>query len=157
MMTEHGMAAPAAGGNALADFDTILTAVVPELAGRVQAVAFDAETGRLDVVSEAPAARAKLRWSAPKLIATANERARGANVRALHVLVPAPVKASPTTTATEPAPQLTAHATPMQRLYPPEGYRKALAAHRATWTTTRPHTQPREPGSRRTAAPRTPS
>ncbi|WP_258047471.1 hypothetical protein [Streptomyces sp. SM13] len=27
-----------------ADFDTILAAVVPELAGRVQAVAFDAET-----------------------------------------------------------------------------------------------------------------
>ncbi|MFI7086548.1 hypothetical protein ACIBUR_23495 [Streptomyces anulatus] len=41
MMTERVMAAPAAGGSVLADFDTILTAVVPELAGRVQAVAFD--------------------------------------------------------------------------------------------------------------------
>ncbi|MFD5977482.1 hypothetical protein [Streptomyces bacillaris] len=44
MMTERGMAAPTAGGSVLADFDTILAAVVPELAGRVKAVAFDAET-----------------------------------------------------------------------------------------------------------------
>lgn len=49
MMTERGMAAPAAGGSVLADFDTILASVVPDLAGRVKAVAFDAETGRVDV------------------------------------------------------------------------------------------------------------
>ncbi|MER6648610.1 DciA family protein [Streptomyces anulatus] len=141
MMTERGMTAPAAGGSVLADFDTILTTVVPELAGRATAVAFDAKTGRLDVAPDAPAARTKLRWSAPKLIATANERVQGANVRALHVLAPAPVKAGPTATAAEPAPQPTAHATPMQRLDPPEGYREALAAHRAAWHTTR-HTSP---------------
>ncbi|MFB7435095.1 DUF721 domain-containing protein [Streptomyces microflavus] len=74
MMTERGMAAPVAGGSVLADFDTILAAVVPELAGRVQAVAFDAETGRLDVVPDLPAAGTQLRWSAPKLIAAANEK-----------------------------------------------------------------------------------
>ncbi|MEI7029275.1 hypothetical protein V9U70_00025, partial [Streptomyces pratensis] len=33
-------------------FNTILAAVVPELAGRVQAVAFDADTGRLDIVPD---------------------------------------------------------------------------------------------------------
>ncbi|MFH9296733.1 hypothetical protein [Streptomyces sp. NPDC017520] len=54
MMTERGMAAPAAGGNVLADFDTILTAVAPELAGRVTAVAFDSDTGRLDVAPRHP-------------------------------------------------------------------------------------------------------
>ncbi|MFD5349082.1 DciA family protein [Streptomyces anulatus] len=90
MMAERGMAAPAAGGSVLADFDTILTAVVPELAGRVQAVAFDAETGSLDVAPDLPAAGTQLRWSAPKLVAAANERVRGANVRALHVLAPPP-------------------------------------------------------------------
>ncbi|OLO25429.1 hypothetical protein PZ61_0237685 [Streptomyces sp. MNU77] len=137
MMTERGMTVPAAGGSVLADFDTILTAVVPELAGRVKAVAFDAETGRLDVAPDAPAAGTKLRWSAPKLIAAANERVRGANVRALHVLAPAPVEAGPDTAAGEPAPQPTAPATPMQRADPPEGYRDAVAAHRATWNTTR--------------------
>jgi hypothetical protein len=61
MMTERGMVAPAAGGNVLADFDSILTASVPELAGCVQAVAFDADTGRLDL---APMPRPSARSSA---------------------------------------------------------------------------------------------
>ncbi|MFJ2444093.1 hypothetical protein ACIOWG_27430 [Streptomyces sp. NPDC087658] len=74
MMTERGMIAPAAGGSVLADFDAILAAAVPELAGRARGVAFDADTGRLDVVPDAPACGTKLRWSAPKLIAAANER-----------------------------------------------------------------------------------
>ncbi|WP_234422104.1 DciA family protein [Streptomyces sp. CB00316] len=95
MMTERGMVAPAAGGSVLASFDTILAAVVPELAGRVQAVAFDAGTGRLDVVPDVPACGTQLRWSAPKLVAEANERVSGANVRALHVLTPAPVTPAP--------------------------------------------------------------
>ncbi|MFC9178925.1 MULTISPECIES: hypothetical protein [Streptomyces] len=64
MMTERDMAAPAAGGSVLADFDAILAAAAPELAGRVQAVAFDAETGRLDVIPDLPAAATQLRWSA---------------------------------------------------------------------------------------------
>ncbi|MER6639125.1 DUF721 domain-containing protein [Streptomyces microflavus] len=142
MMTERGMATPAAGGSVLADFDTILAAVVPELAERVKAVAFDAETGRLDVVPDLPAAGTQLRWSAPKLVAAANVQVRGANVRALHVLAPAPVKAEPATAPAEPAPQPTAPTAPVQRPEPPEGYRKALAAHRTTWTTTCQHTRP---------------
>ncbi|MFI5726796.1 DciA family protein [Streptomyces cyaneofuscatus] len=141
MMTERGMAAPAAGGSVLADFDTILAAVVPELAGRVQVVAFDAETGRLEVAPDAPVAGTQLRWSAPKLIAAANERVSGANVRALHVLAPAPVKAGPATAAAEVAPQPTAPVAPVQRPDPPEGYREAIAAHRATWAS-RQHTNP---------------
>ncbi|MFD8732007.1 DciA family protein [Streptomyces sp. NPDC059611] len=142
MMTERGMAAPAAGGNVLADFDTILTAVAPELAGRATAVAFDSDTGRLDVVPDLPAAGTQLRWSAPKLITAANEKVPGANVRALHVLAPAPVKAGPATAAAEQARQPTAAAAPMQRADPPEGYHEAIAAHRATWNTTRQHTNP---------------
>ena len=46
----------------------VLAAAAPELAGHVQAVAFDADTGRLDVAPEAPAYGTKLRWSAPKLM-----------------------------------------------------------------------------------------
>jgi len=38
MMTERGMVAPAASGSVLAQFDTILAAAAPELAGHVQAV-----------------------------------------------------------------------------------------------------------------------
>ncbi|MGW4359466.1 DUF721 domain-containing protein [Streptomyces californicus] len=141
MMTERGMAAPAAGGNVLADFDTILTAAAPELAGRVTAVAFDAQSGRLDVVPDLPAAATHLRWSAPKLIAAAKEKMPGANIRALHVLAPAPVKAAPATAAAEPSPPSTAPAAPMRRTDPPEGYREAIAAHRATWVRQQ-HTRP---------------
>ncbi len=134
MMTERGMTAPAAGGSVLADFDTILAAVVPELAGRVKAVAFDAEPGRLDLVPDLPAAGTQLRWSAPKLITAANEKVAGANVRTLHVLAPAPAKAGPATAAAVAGLQPTAPAAPRQPAEPPECYREAIAAHRTTRT-----------------------
>ncbi|MER5747127.1 DUF721 domain-containing protein [Streptomyces sp. NPDC002225] len=57
MMTERGMAAPAVGGTVLAEFDTILAKAVPELAGRAQAVAFNTDTGRLDVAPRRPGVR----------------------------------------------------------------------------------------------------
>ncbi|MFE7427938.1 DUF721 domain-containing protein [Streptomyces sp. NPDC057545] len=125
------MAAPAAGGSVLAHFEVILAAAVPELSGPVRAVAFDAETGRLDVVPDAPAVGTQLRWSAPKLIAAANERVSGANVRALHVLAPAPLKAGRATAAAAPSPPPTTSAAPAPRPAPSDGYRRAIKAHRA--------------------------
>ncbi|GHH55500.1 DciA family protein [Streptomyces candidus] len=130
MMTERGMVAPAAGGSVLADFATILAAAVPQLAGRVQATAFDADTGRLNVVPDAPAVGTQLRWNAPKLVAAANKRVPNANVRALHVLAPAPMKASPDVPVANPAPQLTAPVVPIERPTPPDGYQRAIEAHR---------------------------
>ncbi|MFJ8755255.1 DciA family protein [Streptomyces sp. NPDC102441] len=130
MMTERGMVAPAAGGSVLAQFDAILAATVPELAGRVRAVAFDADTGRLEVAPDVPACGTQLRWSAPKLIEAANERVRGANVRALHVLAPAPMTAGPAASVAAPAPQVAAPAVPVERRPPPDGYRRAIEAHR---------------------------
>lgn len=128
MMTERGMVAPAAGGSVLAHFDTILAAAVPELAGHAQAVAFDADTGRLDVAPEAPAYGTKLRWSAPKLIAAANEKVPDANVRALHVLAPASMKTDQA--ADDQAPRPAAAVAPVERRTPPDGYRRAIEAHR---------------------------
>ncbi|WP_194858788.1 hypothetical protein [Streptomyces sp. SUK 48] len=89
-MTERGLTAPAARGNVLARFDAILAAAVPELIGRIQAAGFDEDTGGLGVVPDVQAAGAKLRWSALKLMATANQAVPEANVRALHVLASAP-------------------------------------------------------------------
>ncbi|MER6917075.1 hypothetical protein ABT354_36000 [Streptomyces sp. NPDC000594] len=68
MMTERGLVTPAVGGTVLADFDAILTAAVPERAGRVQAFAFDVDTGRLDLVPDAPAVGTKLRSERAKPI-----------------------------------------------------------------------------------------
>ncbi|WP_329317011.1 MULTISPECIES: DUF721 domain-containing protein [unclassified Streptomyces] len=130
MMTERGMVAPVAGGNILADFDAVLTAAVPELTGRVRAVAFDVESGRLDVVPDAPACGTQLRWSAPKLIEAANETVPGADVRALHILAPTAAKANSATAAVESASQPTMPVVPVERRMPPEGYRRAIEAHR---------------------------
>src|SRR4051812_49427464 len=69
MMTERGLVAPAAGGSILARWETILAAAAPELAGHVTAVAFDADSGRLDVVADSPAYGTKLRWTAQALVA----------------------------------------------------------------------------------------
>ncbi|MGW4438063.1 hypothetical protein ACWELO_20255 [Streptomyces sp. NPDC004596] len=60
MMTERGMVASAAGGSVLAQFAYILARPRPS-SGHVQAVAFDADIGRLDVAPDAPAYGTKLR------------------------------------------------------------------------------------------------
>ncbi len=96
-----GRRPPAAGGSALARFDDILAAAAAELAGHVQAVKLDADTGRLYV---APAYGPKLPWSTPKLIAAANGQVPGATVRTLDVLPPEPVKDGPFTAADDPGP-----------------------------------------------------
>ncbi|KOG14618.1 DciA family protein [Streptomyces viridochromogenes] len=151
MMTERGMVAPAAGGSVLAQFDDILAVAAPELAGHVQAVAFDADTGRLDVAPDAPAYGTKLRWIAPKLVAAANEKVQGANVRTLHVLAPAPVKASPATAAADPTPP-NVPAAPVQRRTPPDGYRRAIEAHRQAARPSRVDPDIAEAVERQTAA-----
>ncbi|WP_233157556.1 DciA family protein [Amycolatopsis sp. KNN50.9b] len=106
-------------------------AAAPELAGHVQAMGFDADTGRLGVAPDAPAYGTQLRWKAPKLIAAANERVSGANVRSIHVLAPATAKAGPATAAAEPDPQPAASTGPVRtRETASDGYHRALAAHR---------------------------
>ncbi|MFE1781290.1 DUF721 domain-containing protein [Streptomyces sp. NPDC059506] len=151
MMTERGMVAPAVGGSVLARFGDILAAAAPELAGHVQAVAFDADTGRLDVLPDAPAYGTKLRWITPKLIVAANERMQGANVRAVRVLAPAPVKADPATAAA-PAPRPAAPTVPVERSRPPEGYHRAIEAHRQAALPSRADPAIAEAVQRQTAA-----
>ncbi|MEV6132005.1 DciA family protein [Streptomyces violaceusniger] len=133
MMTERGMVAPAAGGGVLAQWDDILAAAAPELAGHAQAVKFDADTGRLDVVPDAPAYSTKLRWSAPKLIAAANTKVPGVNVRTLHVLPPSPGDAGSASAAADPDLRPAAPEAPVRtRETASPGYQRALAAHQAS-------------------------
>ncbi|GGX29398.1 DciA family protein [Streptomyces chryseus] len=137
MMTERGMVAPAAGGSVLARFDDILAAAAPELAGHVQAVAFDADTGRLDVVPDAPAYGTKLRWTTPRLVAAVNEKVPGTHVRSVHVRPPASSATQPPPpAATEadpavPEPPAVAAGPVKTRETASAGYRRALAAHQA--------------------------
>ncbi|WP_411078311.1 DciA family protein [Streptomyces sp. cmx-10-25] len=133
MMTERGLVAPAAGGSVLAQWDTILTAAATELAGHVRAVAVDEESGRLDVVPDAPAYATQARWITPKLIAAANEAVPEAGIRTVNVLAPA-VRTASTATAfpatADPAPRPTAPAGPVKTHETAwAGYRRALEAH----------------------------
>ncbi|MFC8270373.1 DciA family protein [Streptomyces cinereoruber] len=136
MMTERGLIAPAAGGNVLAQWDTILTTAAPELARHVRAVTYDEESGRLDVVPDAPAYATQARWITPKLIAAANSAVPEANIRTVSVLAPA-VRTATTVTAfpaaaQESALRPTAPAGPVKtRETASAGYRRALEAHRA--------------------------
>ncbi|MFF3735188.1 DciA family protein [Streptomyces sp. NPDC002476] len=134
MMTERGLVAPAAGGTLLNRWETVLASAAPELASHVQAVGFDADTGRLDVVPESPAYGTKLRWIAPKLIAAATTAVPTANVRTLNILRPSPGKTSPTATGTVPqaVPRTPAPAARPEQAQPGHrhpGYLAALAAH----------------------------
>ncbi|MER5312314.1 DUF721 domain-containing protein [Streptomyces sp. NPDC002773] len=135
MMTERGLVAPAAGGSVLAQWEAILTAASPELAGRVKATGFDEESGRLDVVPDAPAYGTKVRWIAPRLIEVANSAVPDANVRAVRVLAPAARTAATAMSpaaADEPAPRQVVPAGPVKtRETASAGYRRALAAHHA--------------------------
>ncbi|OEJ36315.1 DciA family protein [Streptomyces agglomeratus] len=137
MMTERGMVVPAAGGSVLAQFDAILAAAAPELAGHIQAVGLDADTGRLDVVPNAPVYGTKLRWISPQVVAAVNEKVPGAHVRSVYVRPPA-------SRATKPSPSAAAEAAPVvpeptaeaagpvkTRKTASAGYRRALAAHQA--------------------------
>jgi hypothetical protein len=76
---------------------------------------------------------------------------RDANVRTLHVLAPAPVKAGPATAATDPTPP-TVPAAPVQRRTPPDGYRLAVEAHRQAARPSRVDPDIAEAVERQTAA-----
>ncbi|MET9760031.1 hypothetical protein ABZ016_13395 [Streptomyces sp. NPDC006372] len=76
---------------------------------------------------------------------------QGANVRTLHVLAPAPVKAGPATAADDPnAP--TVPVAPVQRRTPPDGYRRAIEAHRQAVRPSRVNPAIAEAVERQTAA-----
>lgn len=124
------MVAPAVGSSVLAQFGDILAAAAPELAGHVQAVAFDADTGSLDIVPDAPAYGTKLRWSTPKLKTAANTTVPDANVRTLKRLG-ARRQGGPATAAADPDPQLIVPAGRVRtRQTASDDYHRALATHR---------------------------
>ncbi|MER5362444.1 DciA family protein [Streptomyces sp. NPDC002785] len=121
MMTERGMAAPAAGGSVLARW----AAIAPEFAGHVAAVSYDADSGRLTVRPETTAWATKTRLEQTRLIAAANKTAGRTVVNFLRILPPgaAPVPAPADVTPAAPTGPAKTRETAS------EGYRRALAAH----------------------------
>ncbi|MFP3986004.1 hypothetical protein U9R90_00510 [Streptomyces sp. E11-3] len=88
----------------------------------------------------------------PKLIEAANQRVSGANVRAVHVRAPGSLKADSATAAADPVPQPVVPASPVQRPAPPDGYRRAIEAHRQATRPSRIDSGIAEAVERQTAA-----
>jgi hypothetical protein len=97
----------------------------------VAAVAFDADSRRLDVVPDSPAYGTTLRWSAQALVTAAGVHVPDANVRALHILPPAAVTIDPAAdVAPDAAPEPVGPVRTREDTC--DGYRQALAANQAT-------------------------
>ncbi|MFK0143207.1 DciA family protein [Streptomyces murinus] len=94
LMAEHGWEAPVAGGSVLEHWDEIANPdfAGPDFARHVRAVAFDADSGRLDLLPDSTAWATQARLIAAKLVGRANEHAQLRNhtalVRRIEVLRP---------------------------------------------------------------------
>ncbi|MFD6798549.1 DciA family protein [Streptomyces cyaneofuscatus] len=143
LMTDRAWELPAAGGTVLDRWPHIAATVAPQLPDHVQAVAFYPETGQLDLLPESPAYATQLRLISDRIITAANETTGTGTVRTIRVLPPG---TAPADRPARPAPPLPAQTVPQEPAKVPEmvtdGYREALAAHRAAWSTTCQHTNP---------------
>ncbi|MEU6621896.1 DUF721 domain-containing protein [Streptomyces litmocidini] len=135
LLADRGWDVPAAGGSILDRWPDIADAVAPKLAAHSVAVAFDPETGQLDLLPDSPAYATQLRLMTPRIITAANQRAGAAAVRTIRVRRPGTVPSTPARvpvpagrTACEPAGPVKTRETAS------EGYRHALAAHHAAYT-----------------------
>jgi predicted nucleic acid-binding Zn ribbon protein len=137
LVDQGAWAVPVAGGGVLDQWPAIAP---PELAGHVQAVAFDADSGRLQLRPDSASYAAALRLQTPALLRRIAEHAGPGLVRQIRVLAPGQI------TAARPVP---AHAQaaggPTAAVRPPRaredaspGYHQALAACREN----RPDTGP---------------
>ena len=129
LLLERGWQSPAAGGSVLDAWPAIASAALAE---HVTAVAFDAETGRLDLAADSSAWAFQARLDLCQLIAKANQAAGRDVVRDIRVLPPGRARAvqRPTPAELPPSPPVrpAAHC-------PPPGYlhlRQLLQQARST-------------------------
>ncbi|WP_331726893.1 DUF721 domain-containing protein (plasmid) [Streptomyces globisporus] len=138
MVAERGWATPAAAAATAGSVIDQWPAIAPELAGKVEAVQFDAASGTLHLRPATPAYRTQLTLHQKQITAKVNDTVGPDTVRRLEILRPAaltsPSPHDDRTPAPAAAPQPAATPKRYTREEAPEGYREAIAAHRATWT-----------------------
>ncbi|MFF5788571.1 DciA family protein [Streptomyces sp. NPDC012693] len=131
LLADRGWDVPAAGGSILDRWPDIAAAVAPRLAAHTTAVAFDAETGQLDLMPDSPAYATQLRLMTPRIILAATEQAGAAAVRSVRVRQPGALPATPAPapgkTTAEPAGPVKTRETAS------EGFRRVLALHHEVW------------------------
>ncbi|MEU2462520.1 DUF721 domain-containing protein [Streptomyces sp. NPDC012473] len=133
IVAERGWELAAAGGDILQQWPTI----APTLAGNVAAVRYDPESRTLHLLPATPAYRTQLHLHQRDIIAKINQAVGPDLVRHLEILTSAalssgeypathvPVTSTARSAAVEPSIKTRSDAS--------AGYRKVLAAHRATW------------------------
>ncbi|MFD8955403.1 DciA family protein [Streptomyces caelestis] len=150
MIAERGWATPAAAAATAGSIIDQWPAIAPELTGKVNAVHFDTTTRTLHLRPATPAYRTQLTLHQKQIVAKVNASVGPDTVRHLEILRPAtltsplhttPVPSSARTAAPSAPPPPVAASGESAQQEVPEGYREAIAAHRATWNTTR-HTSP---------------
>ncbi|MFE5514148.1 DciA family protein [Streptomyces sp. NPDC056529] len=134
LLADRGWDVPAAGGSILDRWPDIAATIAPRLATHTTAVAYDPQTGQLDLMPDSPAYATQLRLMTPRIIAAANETSAAAAVRTVRVRQPG-------TLPTTPAPAPTAGKTAAEPTRPvktretaSEGFRRVLALHHEAWT-----------------------
>lgn len=129
LMVERGWEAPAAGGTVIDRWSAIAT---PQVADRLQAVAFDDATRRLDLLPESSAWRLQGQLIAAELIRKANAEVGEGAVREIRILAPGsrPHRRSDSAPGGEPA--LPLEPTGRPRQYATDEYRQVRAALSAT-------------------------
>ncbi|MFJ6444902.1 DciA family protein [Streptomyces sp. NPDC091649] len=150
MVAERGWATPTAAtaGSVIDQWP----AIAPKLAGKAEAARYDAATRTLHLRPVTPAYRTQLTLHQKQITAKVNDSVGPDTVRELEILRPAALNTRPHHAPPAPrdartpvpaaAPQpVTAPGEPA-RQEAPEGHREAIAAHRATWNTTRSRTRP---------------
>ncbi|WP_331728708.1 DciA family protein [Streptomyces anulatus] len=145
MVAERGWATPAAAAATAGSIIDQWPAIAPELTGKVNAVHFDTTTRTLHLRPATPAYRTQLTLHQKQITAKVNSSVGPDTVRHLEILRPAaltpPSDARTPASAATPQPVAVSGELPA-RQETPDGYREAIAAHRATWNTTRQHTNP---------------
>ncbi|MFJ7063224.1 DciA family protein [Streptomyces microflavus] len=144
LMTDRAWELPAAGGTVLERWPDIAATIAPQLPDHVQAVTFHAQTGQLDLLPESPAYATQLRLINARIITAVNATTDTGTVRTIRVLPPGTAPADQPARSASPSPASSVpHMLATAPVTPTDGYREAIAAHRATWNTTRQHTNPK--------------
>ncbi|MFI9311172.1 DUF721 domain-containing protein [Streptomyces triculaminicus] len=124
LVTERAWELPAAG----ATLRERWAAIAPDLAGHVAAVGYDADSGQLTVCPESTAWATKTRLERIRVIEAANTSAGRTVIRAIRILPPGTV---PESADADPGPTAAPCGPVRTRENACDGYRRALAAHRA--------------------------
>ncbi|MGC5400767.1 DciA family protein [Streptomyces sp. DT20] len=137
LMADRAWDIPAAGGSILDQWPDIAAALSPKLAAHVQAVAFHAETGQLDLRPDSPAYATQLRLISSRIVTAANDAVGTQAVRTVRVLVVGATAPAPREPAAAPKPAAAPEVAVKTRQEASPGFRQALAAHQAVAPTQR--------------------